>query len=108
MILLSSFLVSRCSSPRTLGRTTAHPPLANKSAPKPAETFEEFQETVVPMLLALGPYAYTDPVLLYKILRIMKAALGIVSTRKEKGRKIGPCLTVPDWHGIVVVFCYMM
>ena len=69
-----------CSSGSTLPRTTTYPALDNKSAPKPAQSFEEFQERVVPMLLALGPYAYTDPILLYKILRIMKSALGIVST----------------------------
>ena len=35
----------------------------------PAATFKEFRETAMPMLLALGPYAYSDPVLLYKIIR---------------------------------------
>ena len=29
------------------------------------------------MLLALGPYAYSDPVLLYKVIRIIKSSLGI-------------------------------
>ena len=45
----------------------------------PVKTFEEFRMTIVPMLLALGPYSSDDPVLLYKTLRIMKSALGIVS-----------------------------
>ena len=58
-------------------RSRAYPPLRNKSAPKPAATFEEFRSTVMPMLLALGPYAHSDPILLYKILRILKASLGI-------------------------------
>ena len=35
---------------------------------------------MVPMLLALGPYASDDPVLLYKVLRVLKADLGVVST----------------------------
>ena len=51
----------------------------NKGAPKPAEDFEEFKETVVPMLQALGPYAVDDPVLLFKVLRVLKHASGIVS-----------------------------
>ena len=60
-------------------RTKKHEPLNNKGAPTPASTFEEFRTIVVPMLLALGPYSSDDPVLLYKVLRILKAALGIVS-----------------------------
>jgi hypothetical protein len=32
-----------------------------------AETFEDFKEIVIPMLLALGPYAYHDGILLYKV-----------------------------------------
>ena len=57
-------------------RTRARPPLGNSSAPRPAETFAEFRETAMPMLLALGPYAYSDPVLLYKVVcgRVAKQA----------------------------------
>ena len=61
-------------------RTKRYEPLNNKGAPLPVRTFEEFRKTVVPMLLALGPYSVDDAVLLYKTLRILKAALGIVST----------------------------
>ena len=53
--------------------------MANASAPTPVGTYEEFQSTLMPMLLTLGPYIHTDPVLMYKILRILKAALRIVS-----------------------------
>ena len=60
-------------------RTKTYNNLKNKGAPSPVNTFEEFKRTVVPMLLALGPYSADDPVLLYKSLRIFKSALGIVS-----------------------------
>jgi hypothetical protein len=41
---------------------------------------EEFQTLAMPMLLAVGPYASVDPILLYKVLRIAKTALDIVSS----------------------------
>ena len=44
------------------------------------ETFEDFKEMVIPMLLALGPYAYNDGILLYKVLRILKAALKLLGS----------------------------
>ena len=72
----------KCCGDTVARRTRARPPLGNSSAPRPAETFGEFRETAMPMLLALGPYAYSDPVLLYKIIRIIKASLGI----SAKGR----------------------
>ena len=34
-----------------------------------AHSFEEFRELVLPMLLTLGPYAYHDSVLLYKVIK---------------------------------------
>jgi hypothetical protein len=43
---------------------------------------EEFQTLAMPMLLAVGPYASVDPILLYKVLRIAKTALDIVSHGK--------------------------
>ena len=60
-------------------RTKRYEALNNKGAPPQAKTFEEFKEIVVPMLLALGPYSADYPILLYKVLRIMKSALGLVS-----------------------------
>ena len=53
--------------------------LENSGAPRQAHTLEEFQTIVLPMLLAVGPYASVDPVLLYKVIRIAKTALKIVS-----------------------------
>ena len=52
-----------------------------------ARTFEEFKEIVLPMLLALGPYAYHDSILLYKVLRILKASLKIPSDEPGKERE---------------------
>ena len=54
--------------------------MANSSAPEPVKNYEEFKATVVPMLLTLGPYIHSDSILMYKILRVLKAALKIVST----------------------------
>ena len=68
----------RSSGKASVGRGEKYPPLANKGAPKPVKTFEEFKTRVMPMLAEMGPYGYTDPILLYKISRILKAALQIV------------------------------
>lgn len=54
---------------------------------KQAKTFEDFKEIVLPMILTLGPYAYHDGVLLYKILRIIKAALKIPLDESGKERE---------------------
>lgn len=51
------------------------PVLDNPMAPQPAQTFVELREYVIPMLLALGPSMHYDPVLMYKVLRLAKAAL---------------------------------
>ena len=41
------------------------PALTNEAAPPRAERLEDLKHHVVPMLLALGPHAHTDVVLLY-------------------------------------------
>lgn len=51
------------------------------------ETFEDFRVEAVPMLLTLGPYAYQDAILLYKILRILKASLKIGNDEPVKERE---------------------
>ena len=43
---------------------------------------DQLETNVVPMLLALGPHASQDPVLLYKMLRICKTGLGIKEGHK--------------------------
>ena len=57
------------------------------SSDKQAHTFEEFKEIVLPMILTLGPYAYHDGILLYKILRVIKAALKIPLDESGKERE---------------------
>ncbi|XP_022903408.2 THO complex subunit 2 [Onthophagus taurus] len=47
----------------------------NPLAPTPAYTFMDLRETVIPMLLLLGPSLRYDSVLMYKIIRIAKLAL---------------------------------
>ena len=51
-----------------------------------AETFEDFKEIVIPMLLALGPYAYHDGILLYKVsivvIRVVDFSSGGYKIRK--------------------------
>ena len=61
----------------------------NKNDPQ-ARSFEEFQELVMPMLLTLGPYAYHDSVLLYKVLRILKTALKIEESSKDRDKIAEP------------------
>ncbi|CAB3360322.1 Hypothetical predicted protein [Cloeon dipterum] len=45
------------------------------SSPKPAQTFADLKEMVMPMLLSLGPSLHLDPVLLCKVIRVLKASL---------------------------------
>lgn len=65
---------------------TKHHDLAS-SETKQARTYEEFRDIVVPMLLTLGPYAFHDGVLLYKVLRILKSALKIPLNESGKERE---------------------
>ncbi|XP_066999560.2 THO complex subunit 2 isoform X2 [Anabrus simplex] len=77
-------------------------PLLNKSnplAPKPAYTFLELRENVIPMLLALGPSMHHDPVLMYKVLRIAKAALTQYGVDAQKPVPEGDTL----YHDIITL-----
>ena len=67
-------------------KTKHYEPLDSSGGPKQAKTLEEFKEVVLPMLLTLGPYAYHDSVLLYKVLRICKSALNIPNDETGKDR----------------------
>ncbi|KAJ3658904.1 hypothetical protein Zmor_010618 [Zophobas morio] len=51
------------------------PPHDNPLSPKQAKTFLELREHAIPMLITLGASLRFDPVLMYKIIRIAKAAL---------------------------------
>lgn len=63
--------------PKVKGRPI--PPPNSPLAPQPANTFFELRQTVIPMLHALGPSLHHDLVLVYKVLRVLKAALTQVS-----------------------------
>ena len=54
----------------------------NNHFPVQAQSTDDLGNHVVPMLLALGPHASQDPVLLYKMLRICKSGLGIRESHK--------------------------
>lgn len=47
----------------------------NSRSIKPVATLEEFHDIVLPMLITLGPGLYRDPVLMFKVVRIVKEAL---------------------------------
>ncbi|XP_046666105.1 THO complex subunit 2 isoform X1 [Homalodisca vitripennis] len=59
--------------PKVTGRVC--PPPASRQAPKPANTFLELRSVVIPMLYALGPSLHHDLVLVYKVIRVLKASL---------------------------------
>lgn len=42
---------------------------------KPVSTFQEFHNVVMPMLITLGPGLHRNPVLMFKIVRIVREAL---------------------------------
>lgn len=61
-------------------------PHPNPEAPKPAKTFLELREYAIPMLVTLGPSLRYDAVLMYKVIRLAKAALalyGLDSSRSQ-------------------------
>lgn len=47
----------------------------NKLAPQPVNTMEDLRLNAFPMFIALGPSLQNDPVLLYKLIRIMRVIL---------------------------------
>lgn len=61
-------------------KTKTHPRPDNDHFPAPAQSSADLNSLVVPILLALGPHASQDPVLLYKMLRICKSGLGLKET----------------------------
>jgi len=79
LLLVASFVMNlffsrHCGlAAKIVGRPVAI--LDNPLAPQPARSFVELRESVIPMLLALGPSVHYDPVLMYKVLRLAKAAL---------------------------------
>lgn len=59
----------------------------NKLAPQPVNTMEDLRLDAFPMFIALGPSLQNDPVLLYKLIRIMRVILTDL--------KIDPNNTIP-------------
>lgn len=47
----------------------------NSRSLTPVLTLEEFHEVVLPMLITLGPGLHRDPVLMFKVVRIVREAL---------------------------------
>ncbi|XP_063616072.1 THO complex subunit 2 [Cydia splendana] len=59
-------------SPKIMG--TPIPPLTSPLAPPACVTFEDMKETVIPALILLGPSLHYDPILMYKIIRILRTS----------------------------------
>ncbi|KAK5643842.1 hypothetical protein RI129_007687 [Pyrocoelia pectoralis] len=62
------------------------PPHKNPLAPKPVHTFLDLRKVAIPMLTTLGPSLRYDPLLLYKVIRLAKAAMnsyGIEATSTQ-------------------------
>lgn len=47
----------------------------NSLSLKPVLTLDEFREVVLPMLITLGPGLHRDPVLMFKVIRVVRKAL---------------------------------
>lgn len=47
----------------------------NSQSLKSVLTLVEFHDVVIPMLITLGPGLYRDPVLMFKVVRIVREAL---------------------------------
>ncbi|CAH2979751.1 unnamed protein product [Chilo suppressalis] len=59
-------------APKILGKPI--PLLTSPLAPKACNTFEDIKETVIPALILLGPSLHHDPILMYKIIRILRTS----------------------------------
>ncbi|XP_026326436.1 THO complex subunit 2 isoform X2 [Hyposmocoma kahamanoa] len=59
-------------APKIIGRPV--PPLKSKLAPRACKTFDDMKDTVIPALILLGPSLHYDPILMYKIIRILRTA----------------------------------
>lgn len=61
-------------------KTKIYEPISSEN--RQAETFEDFKEIVIPMLLALGPYAYHDGILLYKVCTVNVFSVGSLNWQR--------------------------
>ncbi|CAG7823395.1 unnamed protein product [Allacma fusca] len=90
-------------NPLLAGRTVNAPDNYVRAI-NPIATYEEFQENIK-VFLTLGPYIYNDPVVIYKLLRIMKSYL---STNKQspKSKLYFDFLTILD-EVILPAICFL-
>lgn len=65
---------SKCAIPNNI-RGRVVPAFSNKMSPPQADTFADLRKHAVSMFVALGPSMHYDPVLLQKLLRIIKTIL---------------------------------
>ncbi|XP_013134643.1 PREDICTED: THO complex subunit 2 [Papilio polytes] len=54
------------------------PPLKSNLAPRACKTFLDMKETVIPALIILGSSLHHDPVLMYKIIRILRTSRSLL------------------------------
>lgn len=73
-IVIEPVYRQKCAIPNNI-RSAIFQDIDNKRSPTPAESFIDLKRDVVGMFVALGPSLHYDPVLLQKLLRIMKAIL---------------------------------
>lgn len=77
---------ARCRiSPKLKGKSV--PVVGAWNFPKTAKTMKDLTEAAFPMLLALGPHLYNEPVLLHKLVRLCNAGLddcGLGSQKKNQ------------------------
>ncbi|XP_045492361.1 THO complex subunit 2 [Colias croceus] len=67
---------SQCRvAPKIIG--TPIPPLKSNLAPKACKTFEDMKEVVIPALILLGPALHHNPILMYKIIRILRTSRSV-------------------------------
>jgi len=69
---LSRYRVFNLHSKSVKNSTDVQP---NSRSLKHVLTLEEFHDVVLPMLITLGPGLHRDPVLMFKIVRIVREAL---------------------------------
>lgn len=67
-------LYKRMSTLPSILSTRIHLPDGNYSF-EPIENMNEFRTKIMPMILTFGPYLYRDPMLMTKLLRIIRSAL---------------------------------
>ncbi len=82
--LIEPVYLARCRiSPKVKGKVTT--PTGVWNFPKTAKTMEDLKETVIPMLLSLGPHLHNEPILLHKLIRLCNTGLddcGVANLRR--------------------------